>query len=277
MLDSSSNGEDKSIEDIIGDNQVRSSIGAVLLYPAHASAFLLPAGKVLELMAKENARHHGLVVTQTAVYYDPSFPGGKILVPSRLYLKAPNKMRIESDFPGGSFVVIASGETALTLVANRALEKNPTAIQDEMAFRDILLLSSVKDLEAFLRLRGIEPIASRLTVLDRRLAYTIGRDVEKSEGPLLWVDKDLFSPLRLRGREGARLFEIKLVGYKSFEGGPLYPDSVEFYDDGKRVVEFKTLAVSPSHSLPDFLFDIDLVRRSSLGMEKGEEPFKNLK
>lgn len=249
----------------------------IMVFPVCASAFLPPPGKIMEVMVKENTRHSGLVITQTAAYFDPSFPGGKIVVPSRLYLKAPDKMRIESDFPGGSFVVIAAGNAALTLVANKALEKNPPAILDETAFRDILLVDSRRALEDFLRKMGIDPVSSRLTILDRKLAYIIGKDVHKSEGPFLWVDKDLFSSLRLRARDGARLFEIRFEGYRASEEGPLYPDNVQFYDDGKLVVEFKTLSVSPHHSLSDSLFNIDKIRHSSLGTERGEEPFKNLR
>jgi len=249
---------------------------ASMLIPETGWAFLLPAKKVLDLVARANTQHHGLAVTQTAVYYDPVFPGGKVSVSSRLYLKPPNKMRIESDFPGGSFIVITSGDSALTLVGNRILEKNPHAIRDEIVFRDILLSSSARILEDILKKRGIEPSSSRITILDRRLAYMIGRDFTK-DGSFLWVDHDIFAPLRFKGIDEKRVFEVRFLGYKSPGEGPVYPESVEFLDNGKIVVELKTQVVSFSPFLPDSLFDIEGIRRSTREINKGNQPFKELR
>jgi len=249
---------------------------ASMLLPETGWAFLLPAKKVLDLVAKTNSKRNGLAVTQTAVYYDPVFPGGKVSVSSRLYLKPPNKMRIESDFPGGSFIVITSGDSALTLVGNRVLEKNPPAIRDEIVFRDILLATSSIMLENILKKRGIEPLSSRITILDRRLAYIIGRDFTK-DGSFLWVDHDIFAPLRIKGLDENRVFEVRFSGYKSPGEGPVYPDSVEFLDNGKTVVELKTHVVNFSAYLPDSLFDIDGIRRSTREINKGDQPFKELR
>lgn len=249
----------------------------LLLIPAQAGAFLLPPKKILEFVAKENSQHQGLAVTQTAAYYDVAFSGGKIQVPSRLYLKAPNKMRVESDFPGGSFIVILSGDSVLTLVGHTILQKNPPAITDEMIFRDLFLSASQRSLDALLRKAGIEPESARLTVNDRRLSYSIGKEGEKSDVPFLLVDKDLNVPLGVKGRDGPRVFEVRISGYAAFGGGLFYPDTVDFYDGGKKVLEYKAISVSSQPSLPESLFDTHALRQSAHGSESGEEPYKSLK
>ena len=75
-----------------------------------------------------------------------------------------------------------------------------------------------------------------------------------ARGPLAWIDKESFQPVRLLFSEGKTPVDVRLLGWGSPTGGDWAPRAMEVHSGEALQLRFTTEKVTPNPKLPDALF-----------------------
>jgi hypothetical protein len=106
--------------------------------------------------------------------------------------------------------------------------------------------------EALIR-RGVKLDDATLGRFNGRLAYVVGGK-SADPGPLLYVDKETFMPLRLEVVEGGTRLDVRLLDWASPIGGDWFPRAVEVWDGPTLLLRFTTEKAAANLKLPDAQF-----------------------
>lgn len=89
----------------------------------------------------------------------------------------------------------------------------------------------------FLRAYDIDDNVVSLSRLDKHVAYVIGAKAWETNKPQLWIDKDLFLPIRLItvDRGSGAVTDIRLLGVGEAITGQWYPQRIEVWQNGKLI------------------------------------------
>ncbi len=229
--------------------------------PAHA--YLLPASFLIRQMAERRAKGE---VKDCVVQLTAELEGRDEPVDERIYVKNPERMRLERDLgEGASYVVVekegkrAEGDTtAVKPSKNPSTELLATLLMprgrepEDMAARTISILQGL----------GIETKVIGITIYGkdaRETAYTIGAKPTETEKPQLWVDSTTFLPVRLisyvdEGGKKVR-YESRFFDYQS-GSGDFFPRIIENYRAGKLVRRAEVGDVKVNQELPETLFNV---------------------
>jgi len=241
------------------------AVGMALALPA--LGYLLPTAAVLRHLGlrREALELASLEVTGTLQAEGPSADrvnaamvrpvGGRASAPARILLKIPGRCRLEvtGATPAESPYLLLR-DTRLT--AAGGLDADPSAVALLRAVCTLLATSNVGDASATysaaLARRGVDLTDESLGRFDGRLAYVIGGRPRDAR-PLLYVDKDVFQPLRLLAVEGGALQDVRLLGWGSPTGGDWFPRAVEVVQGVELRLRFTTERASANPRIPESL------------------------
>lgn len=232
-----------------------------LATPAHA--YLLPANFLIRQMAERRAKAE---VKDCVVQLTADMDGRDEPVDERIYVKNPERLRLERDLGENSnYVVVekegkrAEGDTAaVKLSKNPSTELLATLLMprgkepEDMAARTISVLQGL----------GIETKVIGITIYGkdaRETAYTIGAKPTETDKPQLWVDSTTFLPVRLisyqdEGGKKVR-YESRFFDYQS-GAGDFFPRIIENYRAGKLVRRAEVGDIKVNQDLPETLFAV---------------------
>lgn len=239
------------------------SVAAIFFIGSHVGAYLLPPSYVINEMVehRDKLRIKDLTATLTAEVAGLSAP-----VEERLFMKAPERLRILQERPEGSVLYVES-ETERASGAESSLRRMSGMSTDLLAG---LLMPRGKDVEArsarvrsLLQKAGIDLNIVALGIYGedvREAAYIVGAKPSETDKPQLWVDRVSFQPVRIitfQTEQGEKVrYETRMTGYGSATGGNWFPEVVENYRDGKLVRKAHLHDIRINDDLPESMFQV---------------------
>ncbi len=205
-----------------------------LAFPAVALAYFLPVDFVLGKLGEHQARIADVLVEQDVHFYGDAVPGGRVSAVETFACKGA-KARRTTKLPDGERVAVYGAAPAVRGPAAGASWADPPGIDVFIAM--VCGRIGKKTLEAW----GIDAGTRAYALYGSDVAYVLGAKPAEHERPQLWLDKDLFRPLRFTGKDGTR--EVRLVDYDSGRTGSLYPRVAAFLDRGKLVARFEVRTI----------------------------------
>lgn len=244
----------------------------LILLPARLTAYIIPAHQIVRLMVRNKPKYTALRIEQSVVLYQDTFTGGRLEVPSLLFLEAPDKARLEVSFPQEKKVMVSQGKQSVSLIAERIAPEDKAELRQRLLFRNLILLPSTRAILRLLREEGVDAGKVALGRYKGKIAYIIGAREGEERMPQLWVEKERLFPLRFIGRviiEGVvKMIEIKYQDYRYLSGGLSYPFRVEFYTDEKLTQCFRVKEIYESPKLVKGMFDVAKIRKKHPRVEK---------
>ncbi len=244
----------------------------LILLPARLTAYIIPAHQIVRLMVRNKPKYTALRIEQSVVLYQDTYAGGRLEVPSLLFLEAPDKARLEVSFPQEKRMLVSQGKQSVSLIAERIAPEDKAELRQRLLFRDLILLPSTRAILRLLREEGINAGKVALGRYKGKIAYIIGAREGEERVPQLWVEKERLFPLRFIGRviiEGVvKMIEIKYQDYRYLSGGLSYPFRVEFYTDEKLTQCFRVKEIYESPKLVKGMFDVAKIRKKHPRVEK---------
>jgi hypothetical protein len=114
-------------------------------------------------------------------------------------------------------------------------------------YRDVFLIHEVYLLKIKLERMGIPFSTSRLALLESHVSWQLGAS-EKDDTKGLWLDRDLFIPLRLtyvlKDNETSEAVDIRYGDYRPVKDKLLYPFEIEIYVNGRLALRIKASQVT---------------------------------
>ncbi len=235
---------------------------AIAVLAAPANAYLLPASFLIRQMAERRAKAE---VRDCVVQLTAEVDGRDDQVDERIYVKNPERLRLERDLGESNYVVVeregkrAEGDTtAVKATKNPSTELLATLLMpkgkepEDMAARTISVLQSL----------GVDTKLVAITIYGkdaRETAYVIGAKPQETDKPQLWVDSTTFLPVRLvsyvdEGGKKVR-YESRFFDYTTGVGD-FFPRIIENYRAGKLVRRAEVGDIKVNQDLPDTLFQV---------------------
>lgn len=225
--------------------------------PRTAVAYILPTQFVIKMLTdqRKGTRVEDLSLQMTTEYVD-----GDAAVQERLYLKSPHRMRWVEESDNGRLYVEKAGRFARGTASRVTPGKGPvpellatflTPAQDGLA-------EASKKILATLRAHGVDTGVITLGRFEGRVAFIIGAKSWEKDKPQVWVDKDLFLPVRFMvpdsSADGA-LGDTRLMEWGSPVAAYWFPRVIERYRAGKLVSRSEVTEAQRNQQLPETLFD----------------------
>ncbi|MBN2494412.1 MAG: hypothetical protein JXR96_07485 [Deltaproteobacteria bacterium] len=109
---------------------------------------------------------------------------------------------------------------------------------------------------ALMRGLGVDIKVDTLARIASRIAIVLGAKEWERDRPQIWLDKDLFLPLRLMARDGQSLIQIDWIHWGSQASGDWFPGQLDVYRDGSLIRSCKTAEVEVNKAIPEGLFEL---------------------
>lgn len=187
----------------------------------------------------------------------PPASDGGLVVPARFLVRIPGRCRLELTRPGLAdadrpFVLVRDGR-----VTGHVLETIPAAVALAREACALVAIRSGPDADrsyaGALARHGVPLDASGLGRVEGRLAFVVGGNGADGR-PSAAFDKETAQPVRLLAKEGSVLFDTRLTGWGSAEGGDWFPRSVDVYEGEELRARFATARANANPKLSGALF-----------------------
>lgn len=235
---------------------------ALVFAAAPARAYLLPASFLIRQMAERRSKAD---VRDCVVLLSAEMDGREQPVEERIYVKNPERFRLERDLGDANYVVVeregkraegagdalkSSKQPSTEMLASMLMPRGQTT--EDMAARTIATLQGL----------GVETKVVGITIYGRdarETAYVIGAKPYETDKPQLWVDSTTFLPVRLisyvdEGGKKVR-YESRFFDYTN-DVGDFFPRVIENYRAGKLVRRAEVSDVKVNQDLPETLFQV---------------------
>jgi hypothetical protein len=247
----------------------RRALAALLLAAAlPAAAYVLPPAAVLKKVGERRAalevtaveaigtlELRGAALARLGALAPPG--GAALTLPARVLVKTAGKARLEllpPDTAEGERPAVSVKDDRLS--GRGGLEATPAAAAMVRALAALLGAPGGGEGKAFgeaLVRRGVKLDDATLGRFDGRLAIVLGGKAADA-GPLAFVDKETWMPLRLLSQEGGARLDVRLLGWASPNGGDWMPRALEVWDGATLLLRFTTEKASGNPKLPEALF-----------------------
>ena len=233
-----------------------------------ALGYVLPAPSVVKKVAEKRGALELTSVEVTGslelrgaarARLGPLAPAGEapLSVAARIAVKTPGRARLELQPPDA-----AEGQRPFAsvrddrLAGQGGLEATPAAAALVRALAALLASPRGEEgrplADALVR-RGVKLDDATLGRFNGRIAYVLGGKASDA-GPLAFVDKESFMPLRLEALEGGVRLDVRLIDWASAIGGDWFPRAVEVWDGSTLLLRFTTEKATANPRLPDAQF-----------------------
>ena len=167
--------------------------------------------------------------------------------------------RVErKDAGGGTSVTLTLGQKRWTF----KLGERPPA--PERVNTDVLLglvANTEKDPSGqrgltLLKALGIDDTVVTMARLDKRIAYVIGAKPWELNKPQMWIDKELYVPVRVIqvDKKSGAVTDTRFLGIGSAVTGEWYPERIELWREGKLVESTTYSSVRLNEDVSEDLF-----------------------
>ena len=238
------------------------TLGGIALVANTAGAYLLPAGFLIHQMADRRVKTE---VRDCVVQLTAEVEGQNDPVEERIYVKSPERIRIERDLGETEWVSVeregkrAEGKSDALKVSQAPSTELLAALlmprgrdADEMSARTVGTLQAA----------GIDTKVVGITIYGkdaRETAYVIGAKPHETDKPQIWLDTNTFLPVRLISfvSEGGKQvrYESRFFDYAT-GSGDFFPRVIENYKAGKLVRRAEVSDVKVNQDLPETLFQV---------------------
>jgi hypothetical protein len=209
------------------------ALAGLVFIPLVASAYLLPADAILSTAARKRAE-----LAFTTIVAEGTFQRGDG-PPLQVWeaVRANKAHRIERRDGNNT-------EVALTVPGKRYSFKTGERAPAPQKSNGDLIFTFFASTERepgrtsqFLRAHDIDDNVVSLSRLDGRVAYVIGAKPWELNKSQLWIDKDLFLPIRLIhvDRQSGSVTDTRFLGVGSALTSEWFPQRIELWKDGKLV------------------------------------------
>ncbi|UCD84518.1 MAG: hypothetical protein JSU92_14825 [Deltaproteobacteria bacterium] len=247
-------------------------LAVMVLFPVSLTAYIIPTHQIVRLMVKGKPEVTAFRIEQLTTFFGDTFTGGKLEVPSLLFLEGPDKARLEISLPQEKRILVSQGKQSVSLAAKRIVPEDKTELRQRLIFRDLILLPSTTAILRLLREEGIDATKVALGRYKGKVSYIIGAREGEENVPQLWIEKERLLPLRFIGRvtieRAIKKIEINYQDYRYLNGGHSYPFQVEFYTDGKLTQCFRAKEIYENPKLVKGMFDIASIKKKYSKVEK---------
>jgi|GEM_PF-5067928 len=236
------------------------SLALVLFLPVSALGYIPSAHFIIRMMLQRNQAIQDVTVEQTTAIFDDKSGYEGLQVREVLYLKFPDRYRLDTTLPNETKTTICSQGKMLTIVGNEVISHAP---DEKITFKAFIINHSVDEVIQLLRSRNVNIERMGLGRFNGKIAYIIGANETETELPQLWIDKDRFLPLRFiakeKKKESVTKVEVRYLNYRRIHGKFQYPSTVEFYNDNILTLRYQIEKVVVNNLVPDKLFNIKTI------------------
>ncbi len=167
------------------------AVGLVSISPA--SAYVLEGPQVLYLMTHRKAPPKTLLVEQQVTIEDPSLSDVPIELEETLRYSFPETFRADSRHQQTHRILVVARSQALTIVDGHIISDQQGRFD---RYKDVLLYRSRHMLHKALITQHVDVGQTSLGRWDDHIVIVIGAQYPDESASQLWVDKELFLPLR---------------------------------------------------------------------------------
>jgi len=203
-----------------------------------------------------------LVVTQTLTLYHPDGRHPQSTGEQRLFVKLPNRQRLEQTVDGRKEVHLAVGDRTWVWREGKVTEATSSERQRPQLITPFK--RGADDLLAEWKARGVRTDVSHVTRYRRRTVTVIGAAPDDRQVPAVWLDPD-YGVVRLVTREkvGSRegVVDLTLSEHRPLRDRVFFPFREEFFADSRLLFVISVKSVDVNRGLSDELFDPDGLRR----------------
>ncbi|MCG6894404.1 MAG: outer membrane lipoprotein-sorting protein [Desulfobacteraceae bacterium] len=236
----------------------------LLALPAAADAYVLKGPQLLQQMVEHGSTVGSLVVEQRIRIPTDSNPENPSEIPQTLRYQFPGRFRSDIETDSLRRIHLVSGDATLTVV-DGVLRREGVGAFDR--YKDLLLYRSRARLEKILTEAGVDVGVTSLGRSDGRVVYVIGAVYPDASLPQVWIDKELFRPLRwLQGAGKGAHGKPLDIRYRRWENrdGVWYPMQITFYREGHPVRELMVDRVVADVAFQPDVFDLAHVRKTAV-------------
>ncbi len=232
------------------------ALTALTSFVRPARAYILPTHFVIRMLMDQRQKAN---IDDLSVQMTTEFVGGDGPVEERIYLKSPQRMRRVEEADDGALYVEKTGKFAVGKVSNLKAGRGPVP----ELFATFLAVGAdagdqgSKQILATLRAHGVDTSVISLGRLNGRVAFVIGARSWEKDKPQVWIDKDLFLPLRFilpQSQGSSVLVDTRLLEWGSAVAANWFPRVIERYRDAKLVSRSEVTEVQRNQKLPETLF-----------------------
>ena len=165
--------------------------GAVLV--PQATAYVLEGPHVLDLMTRKKASPKTLLVEQQVIIEDPSLSDQPVELDETLRYSFPNSFRSDSQHEHTQRILVVAQDQVLIVVDDQIVANQQGRFD---RYKDVLLYRTRHLLHQALLAQRVDVGKTSLGRWDDHIVFVIGAQYPDESVSQLWVDKELFLPLR---------------------------------------------------------------------------------
>lgn len=155
--------------------------------------YVLQGPHVLELMVDKLSGSKTLLVEQEVTIDEPDLAAHPVTVQETVSYAFPDRFRSEAQYEQTHRIFVASRGEYLSVIDGKWQVARPNRFD---RYKDLLLFHSRSMLHEALLNFGVDVGVTSLGRFENRIAYVIGARYPDASVSQVWVDKELFLPLR---------------------------------------------------------------------------------
>lgn len=167
-------------------------VAGLMLAPS-AEAYVLEGPHVLDLMTRKKSPPQTLLVEQQVVIEDPALSDQPIELKEILRYSFPDTFRADTQHELTHRILVVAGRQALIVVDDQIISNQQGRFDH---YKDVLLYRSQQLLHRALIAQHVDVGRTSLGRWDDHIVIVIGAQYPDESVSQLWVDKELFLPLR---------------------------------------------------------------------------------
>ena len=212
--------------------------------PRFAVAYVLQGPQVLDLMVHKLDGAHTLRVQQRVTVEDRAVTPKPVELTETLSYLFPQQFRSDAWHEGTNRIQIVSYGQSLTVIDNKITAEHESRFDQ---YIDLLLYRSLKLLHETLLTHGVDVEITSLGRFDDRIAFVVGAQYPDDSVSQVWVDKELFLPLRwlsvYPAQNPSQAPQRLEFVYRDWQkhGDSWYPMQIESYQNNRLIRQVKVL------------------------------------
>jgi outer membrane lipoprotein-sorting protein len=166
---------------------------AGLVLASSIEAYVLEGPHILDLMTRKKSPPQTLLVEQRVIIEDPALSDQPIELKETLRYGFPNNFRADTQHEATHRILVVARRQALIVVENQIVSNQQGRFDH---YKDVLLYRSRQLLHQALIAQHVDVGQTSLGRWDDHIVVVIGAQYPDESVSQLWVDKELFLPLR---------------------------------------------------------------------------------
>jgi outer membrane lipoprotein-sorting protein len=167
-------------------------VAALVLAPS-VEAYVLEGPHVLDLMTRKKSPPQTLLVEQQVIIEDPALSDQPVELEETLRYSFPDTFRVDTQHELTRRILVVARSQALIVVDDQVVSNQQGRFDH---YKDVLLYRSRQLLHQALIAQHVDVGQTSLGRWDDHLVVVIGAQYPDESVSQLWVDKELFLPLR---------------------------------------------------------------------------------